>query len=77
MSPHSTYEAQAAAYAKKHGIIEYRVDGSEMKYQAVFPLEGTAYSVTINLDTKVETKKGIRGVTLKHLMKPYKRKKGR
>lgn len=77
MSPQTKYEEKAAHYAEKHRIIKYRVDGREMKYQAVFPLEGTAYNVTVNLETMIETKKEIRGITLKHIMKPYKRKKGK
>lgn len=77
MSPLSNYEEKSKHHAEKHAIIKYRVDGREMKYQEVFPLEGTAYSVTINLETMVETKKEIRGVALKHIMKPYKRKKGK
>ncbi|WP_145142170.1 hypothetical protein [Paenibacillus sp. Y412MC10] len=72
MSPQIKYEKKAAHHAQKNAIIEYHVDGREMKYQAVFPLEGKAYIITVNLDTMVETKKEIRGVSLKHIMKPYK-----
>lgn len=51
-----TYEEKATQYAEKHGIVRYETDGNIMAYKESFPVEGTTYAVTVNLDTMKETR---------------------
>jgi hypothetical protein len=62
-----TYEEKALQYAEKHGIVSYENDGNIMVYKESFPVEGTTYVVSVNLDTMKETRteleKSSNGVT--------------
>lgn len=53
-----TYPSLALAYAERHGIIDYTVNGSQLTYHETFPREGT-HRATVNLDTMTETREAL------------------
>ncbi|MCK2000845.1 hypothetical protein MZM54_05505 [[Brevibacterium] frigoritolerans] len=50
------YEFVALLFAEKHGIIDYKVNGSKMNYKETFNGEGT-YDCEVDLNTMEETRK--------------------
>lgn len=52
-----TYEDKACRYAERYGIVDYTVTGNRMLYTETFPMEGSVYDVTVNLDTETEARR--------------------
>ena len=49
-----SYDDKATRYAEQYGIVRFAVIENIMLYKEFFPLEGTEYSVRVNLDTGEE-----------------------
>lgn len=54
------HELNALRYAERHGIIDYTVEGNEMKYYENFPVERSTYKCVVNLDTLKESRQALK-----------------
>ena len=48
------FDEKALIYAEKYGIVDYEINANIMTYTETFPLEGSTYTVNVNLITMEE-----------------------